>query len=388
MEGHSDSHGDRNGHAHATANGHKPSPADEHTDLGSGSGSHWDANGNKPSHQHTRNIGDHLSHEHCDSDENSNRNTFAHPALRQAQDTVVNRPPDLNAHGLCGHAPATDGNRNLDGLKFAPRYANPDSLEPASKCANPNHLDSASKDANPYHYTRSVADIPSPCGFGLSLVSGPVAHCSWSRAGMVGLFIHQKEALMKHVTLFLIPALILALIAFYLFAPLDRNPALAPVEAQDITLQNPTVRIDPTESVVGVGDSFTVSVMIDNVSDLGGFEFDLFFVTTTVRVDSVAVGDFPGSAGRMVIPAVGPIIDNQAGRASLGVVTVGSAPGPSGTGVLATVTLTTQGSGESPLDLQGVLVVDTHAEHKTTTVEDGVVLVRFAIYLPLILKDR
>ena len=206
---------------------------------------------------------------------------------------------------------------------------------------------------------------------------------------MAGLFIHQKEALMKRLSFFLITALILALIAFSLFlTPLDKSTALAPVGAQDVALQNPTVRIDPTASVVGVGDSFTVSVMIDNVSDLGGFEFDLFFVTTTVRVDSVTVGDFPGSTGRMVIPAVGPIIDNQAGRASLGVVTVGSAPGPSGTGVLATVTLTTQGSGESPLDLQGVLVVDTHAEHKTTTVEDGVVLVRFAIYLPLILKDR
>ena len=162
-------------------------------------------------------------------------------------------------------------------------------------------------------------------------------------------------------------------------------PSLSPNET-NLTLQNPTVRIDPAESVVGAGQTFTVSVTIDEADDLGGFEFTLLFVTTTVTVDSVTVGDFPGSTGRMVIPVVGPIIDNQAGRASLGVVTVGSATGPSGTGVLATITLTAQGSGKSPLDLRDVQVVDTHAEHKTTIVEDGVVRVGFAVYLPLVLK--
>jgi hypothetical protein len=147
------------------------------------------------------------------------------------------------------------------------------------------------------------------------------------------------------------------------------------------------VRIEPAELVVGAGQIFTVSVMIDQADDLGGFEFTLLFAPTMVRVDSVAVGDFVGSTGREVIPAVGPTIDNQAGKASLGVVTVGSAPGPSGTGVLATVTLTAQGRGESPLDLQDVLVVDTHAQNQTITVEEGVVRVGFGVYLPLILKD-
>ena len=163
-------------------------------------------------------------------------------------------------------------------------------------------------------------------------------------------------------------------------------PSLSPDQAK-LALQGPTVRIDPAESVVRAGQTFTVSVMIEEASDLGGFEFTLLFVTTTVTADSVTVGDFPGSTGRTVIPAVGPTIDNQAGKASLGVVTVGSASGPSGTGILATVTLTAQGSGESPLDLQDVLVVDTKAERKTTTVEDGVVRVGFVVYLPLVLKE-
>ena len=151
--------------------------------------------------------------------------------------------------------------------------------------------------------------------------------------------------------------------------------------------QNPTVRIEPAESVVGAGQTFTVSVMIDQADDLGGFEFTLLFVPTTVTVGSVTVGDFPGSTGRTAIP-VGPTSDNQAGRVSFGAVTVPpDVPGASGTGVLATVTLTAQGFGESPLDLQGVVVLDTHAERETSIVEDGVVRAGSVVYLPLIPKD-
>ena len=176
--------------------------------------------------------------------------------------------------------------------------------------------------------------------------------------------------MLKYLSLFVIAALALALIAF---APLDGSIPLAPVEAQNATLQNPTVRVDPAQSVVDVGETFTITVMIDEASNLGGFQFDLLYVTTTVTVDSVALGGFLGSTGRTV-GLVGPIIDNQAGRVSFGAWTAGSAPGPNGTGALALITLTTQGAGISPLDLQGVLVLDTKAEHQTPTVEDGSVV--------------
>jgi len=35
------------------------------------------------------------------------------------------------------------------------------------------------------------------------------------------------------------------------------------------------VRIEPAQSEVTVGESFTISVMIEDASDLGGFEFDV-----------------------------------------------------------------------------------------------------------------
>ncbi len=206
---------------------------------------------------------------------------------------------------------------------------------------------------------------------------------------MAGLFTYQKEARLKYFRLLLIATLaVLVLTAFHLpFLPLDRSTALAPVEGQETTLQNPTVRVAPAESVVRPGEGLTVFVMIDQATNLGGFEFTLLFITTTVTVDNVVVGDFPGSTGRTVIP-LPPIIDNQAGRASFGAATVGSAPGATGMGVLATVALNAQSSGESPLDLQNVVVLDTNAHPQTTTVEDGLVRIGFAIYLPMILKAR
>jgi hypothetical protein len=158
-------------------------------------------------------------------------------------------------------------------------------------------------------------------------------------------------------------------------------------ERSSLAALGPTVRIDPAESVVEVGQAFTVSVMIDQADALGAFEFTLHFTTTAVTVDSVTEGDFPASTERMVIP-IGPITDTQAGSVSFGVVTVPpDVPGPDGTGVLATVALAAQGTGESLLDLQDVVVLDTSAGRKTVTVEDGVVRVGFAIYLPLILRD-
>ncbi len=162
--------------------------------------------------------------------------------------------------------------------------------------------------------------------------------------------------------------------------------AASPPSPGETTLarQDTTVRIEPALSVVRTGQTMDVSVTIDEASDLGAFEFTLFF-TTTVTVDNVTLGDFLGSTGRTTVP-ISPTIDNQMGVASFAVATVGSQPGPSGLGVLATVTLTGQGAGESFLDLNGVTVLDTKAAPQATIVEDGVVQIKSAVYLPLILK--
>ena len=176
--------------------------------------------------------------------------------------------------------------------------------------------------------------------------------------------VHLKSWLIIFLALTLLPALVMA------------ASMLAPDET-NLSQQGPTVRVEPVQSTVSVGEAFTVSVMIDNADDLGGFEFDLTYNGTIVAVDSVTLGDFLGSTGRTV-GSVGPIIDNQAGRVSFGAWSLPGAPGPNGTGELATISLTAQGEGESPLDLQDVQVLDTAIEPQESTVQDGTVVVESA----------
>jgi hypothetical protein len=164
------------------------------------------------------------------------------------------------------------------------------------------------------------------------------------------------------------------------------NPALTPVPTRTPTV-TPTItptpisppafsimRIDPPQSTVMAGETFTVSVMIDEANNLGAFQFDLRYTAAIVTVEDVTVGEFLGSPGRAVIP-LGPHIDNQAGRTVFAACTLGLQPGPNGTGVLATVSLTAQGEGQSPLDLQNAQVVGTDAKPQVVTVEDGLVMV-------------
>lgn len=164
------------------------------------------------------------------------------------------------------------------------------------------------------------------------------------------------------------------------------DPALTPVPTRTPTATptiTPTpmppgtfaaVRIGPKESIVTAGETFTVSVMIDDATDLGAFQSTLLYAPAIVTLVDVTVGEFLGSTGRAVIP-LGPRIDNQAGRIVFGAWTLGLQPGPSGAGMLTTVSLTAQGEGESLLDLQDVQVVDTAPNLQAVTVEDGLVVV-------------
>jgi len=134
---------------------------------------------------------------------------------------------------------------------------------------------------------------------------------------------------------------------------------------------DPTVRIFPAVSSVGVGDVFTVQVMIDGASDLGAYEFKMGFDPSIVHVLSVVDASFLGSTGRTVVP-VGPTIDNGAGTMSFRAYTLGAMPpGPNGTGILATIILEAKGNGSTALDLFDVKVSNTGGIEQSATVQDG-----------------
>jgi hypothetical protein len=142
------------------------------------------------------------------------------------------------------------------------------------------------------------------------------------------------------------------------------------------------MRVDPETTAVAPDAIFILEVFIDNVDDLGGFEFELKFDPTVMWVTEVQIGDFLGSTNRSVV-TLGPAIDNDAGVAAFGSFTIGEQDGPDGSGRLATLIFQARSAGSSPATLSNVQVVSTQATLLTPlTAMDGSVTVHVPKRLP------
>ncbi len=119
----------------------------------------------------------------------------------------------------------------------------------------------------------------------------------------------------------------------------------------------PLMRLDPPSQNVDVGGGpFTVSVMIDNVSNLGSYEFELQFDPQVVRFVGVEDGGFLGSTQRQLQCPTATLFYPAEGEppnmVRYSCSTLDPTPaGPDGSGRLATVTLAPVGSGYSDLTL-------------------------------------
>ena len=117
------------------------------------------------------------------------------------------------------------------------------------------------------------------------------------------------------------------------------------------------MRLDPAllEIAGNGGETFSIDVLIDDVPDLGGFEFQLNFDDSIANL-VIQLGPFLESEGAEVI-----CINNVGlGVAVLGCVTLGAANAPSGSGVVAVLefTLKLPFVGTGQLFLQACKVVD------------------------------
>ena len=135
------------------------------------------------------------------------------------------------------------------------------------------------------------------------------------------------------------------------------------------------VRIEPADLVADLNETFVIQVVIEEANDLGAFQFNLTYDPSIVQVTEATLGDFLESTGNFAV-AIGHEVNNAEGRVTLGAISFGSAAGPSGTGVLATITCIAQGEGSTALGLQEVQVLDTAASVQWVTVKDGQVVVR------------
>ncbi|MEX2246815.1 MAG: cohesin domain-containing protein [Dehalococcoidia bacterium] len=108
-------------------------------------------------------------------------------------------------------------------------------------------------------------------------------------------------------------------------------------------------------SAVSSGEEFDVSLLVENVVNLGGFQFVLGFDPELVTAIGVTKGDFLGSSGREVV-CDDPVLSDSGVR--LECVTLGpEPPGADGAGVLAVVRLRSTGDGSAALALSRTKLV-------------------------------
>jgi hypothetical protein len=134
-----------------------------------------------------------------------------------------------------------------------------------------------------------------------------------------------------------------------------------------------------TPATATVGSVFSVTVHLDNVADLGGFEAKLAFNPGVLQVESVVLGGLLGSGGRTAAP-LGPILDNSAGRVILGGYSLGSSELPgaaaSGSGVAAQISFRAVAPGNAGLALPAHLLADSVGAMAAAAVQVGALTVQ------------
>ncbi|MBM4430983.1 MAG: hypothetical protein FJ026_11655, partial [Chloroflexi bacterium] len=129
----------------------------------------------------------------------------------------------------------------------------------------------------------------------------------------------------------------------------------------------PAVRVESRSTAGKRDDVLTLEIQVDDVLDLGGFEFTLRF-PKDMQVEKVTLGSFLGSTGRSTVP-LGPLIDNGAGVVRYGALSYGVAREPEGDGTLATLVLRSV-AGSDKWMLSHLQVTDTQGRVQTVVIED------------------
>lgn len=140
----------------------------------------------------------------------------------------------------------------------------------------------------------------------------------------------------------------------------------APASATTLSLA-----ADPTAK--HVGDTFTWDVLVADASDLYGFQFDVAFDPTIVRVNAVLEGDFLTAGGRATSFVPGTI-DNIAGTVSFTANTLlGAGAGVTGDGVVVHLLFQALGVGRSDLVFGNVVLLDSALAEIATTPVGGAI---------------
>jgi len=143
------------------------------------------------------------------------------------------------------------------------------------------------------------------------------------------------------------------------------------------------VSIQPASKTVALSATFTTTIEIAQVNNLGGFELEVDFDPLLLQANSVILGSFLGSTGRTVFP-LASTINNTTGLIEFAATTLGaSPPGPNGTGVLMTIvwtaTSTLSSTAIAHLILQNVQVTQPNGTVIPVSLQHGAVTISLPV---------
>ncbi len=151
------------------------------------------------------------------------------------------------------------------------------------------------------------------------------------------------------------------------------------------------VFINPASQEVNPSQTFTTTVEISLVQNLGAFAIELSFDANLLQVTSLSLGSFLGSTGRTIFPLINNF-DNTIGLIEYAVTTLGSEPpGPDGDGVLLIIEWISTSSGNNEIStdliLQNIQIAEPNGSVIPVDIINGTVTILFPEILNTIVES-
>jgi hypothetical protein len=119
--------------------------------------------------------------------------------------------------------------------------------------------------------------------------------------------------------------------------------------------------VAPSTVTASIGDTFSVNITVSNVEDLGGWEFKLYYLSSTLNGTNLTEGPFLKQGGSTYFNVVN-FTDNYNsthGIAWVACALLGAGPGVYGSGTLAVITFRAKQLGTSGLTLTDTYLSDS-----------------------------
>jgi len=138
-----------------------------------------------------------------------------------------------------------------------------------------------------------------------------------------------------------------------------------------------TLYVDPPSTTVNFEENFSINATVANVTDLGGWEFKLYYRNNVLNWISATEGPFlkQGGSTSFFIIEFNNNYNETHGRVWITCVLLGGVPGVSGSGTLTTINFTTVGSGTTSLHLADTVLGNSTANPIPHATSDGAVQV-------------